>query len=151
MLLGATAAQPSPSSGPESGQFVDIIQAPSSNHYGDLKLQQTQPSAAERVQKLLEQECVEDLQLTALLRKMKLLAHEESFGAEFLKLYHPKFPCVYAAHLSKRTHNKTNRKSNDPNYLLESTTFTKSERRELRWMTAAEGKEERKCWFRIIR
>ncbi|KAM3183053.1 hypothetical protein ACTXT7_011102 [Hymenolepis weldensis] len=58
-------------------QFTNIIQNPSPNPYGNLKaaiLQHTQPFAAERVQKLVQQECVGDLRPNALLTWMKLLA-----------------------------------------------------------------------------
>ncbi|VUZ39991.1 unnamed protein product [Hymenolepis diminuta] len=76
--------------------FADVIQKPSQNPYDDLKaaiLQHTQPSAAERVEKLLQQECTGDLKPTALLNRMKLLAPGESFNMDFWKiLYFKKLP-----------------------------------------------------------
>ncbi|VDL59509.1 unnamed protein product [Hymenolepis diminuta] len=53
---------------------------PSLNPYDDLKtalLQPTQPSVAERVQKLLQQECVGNFRVIALLNEIKLLAPRE--------------------------------------------------------------------------
>ncbi|VUZ44950.1 unnamed protein product, partial [Hymenolepis diminuta] len=74
----------------------DVIQKPSQNPYDDLKaaiLQHTQPSAAERVEKLLQQGWTGDLKPTALLNRMKLLAPGESFDTDFWKLlYFRKLP-----------------------------------------------------------
>ncbi|VUZ48118.1 unnamed protein product [Hymenolepis diminuta] len=67
----------------------DVLQNPSQNPYDDLKaaiLQHTQPSAAERVEKLLQQECTGNLKPIALLNRMKLLAPGESFNTDFWKI-----------------------------------------------------------------
>ncbi|VUZ46811.1 unnamed protein product [Hymenolepis diminuta] len=74
-------------------QFANIIQEPSPNPYDDLKaaiLQHTQQSATERIEKLLQQEWVGELRLTALLNGMKLLAPGESFFWKLL--YFKKLP-----------------------------------------------------------
>ncbi|VUZ42531.1 unnamed protein product, partial [Hymenolepis diminuta] len=75
---------------------ANTIQKPSSNPYYDLKaaiLQYTQLSATERVQKLLQQQCLEDLRPIALVKLMKLLVSGESFETEFWKLlYFEKLP-----------------------------------------------------------
>ncbi|VUZ41571.1 unnamed protein product [Hymenolepis diminuta] len=65
----------------------------SSNPYCGFKvaiLQHTQTSAAVRVEKLLQEECLGDLRPTALLNRMKLLAPEESFDTDFWKLLYSK-------------------------------------------------------------
>ncbi|KAM3171129.1 hypothetical protein ACTXT7_017237 [Hymenolepis weldensis] len=74
----------------------NIIQKPSPNLYGDLKAatsEHTQPSAAGRVEKLLQQECVRESRPAAW---MKLLAPGEPFqsfhplyGTQHDTVYHP--------------------------------------------------------------
>ncbi|KAM3180456.1 hypothetical protein ACTXT7_016243 [Hymenolepis weldensis] len=65
--------------------FANIIHKTFHNPFDDLKaaiLQHTEPSAVERVEKLLQQECVGESRPTAW---MKLLAPGESFHSDFLK------------------------------------------------------------------
>ncbi|VUZ55076.1 unnamed protein product [Hymenolepis diminuta] len=81
---------------PRIVHFANVTQKSSQNPYDDLKaaiLQHTQPSAAERVEKLLQLECIGDLKPTALLYRMKLLAPRECFDTDFWKLlYFKKLP-----------------------------------------------------------
>ncbi|VUZ49246.1 unnamed protein product [Hymenolepis diminuta] len=71
------------------------------NPYDDLKtaiLQHIQPSAAERVEKLLQQECVEELRSSEVFNTMKLFAPGESFDTDYWKPC-PNTPLDFASFL----------------------------------------------------
>ncbi|VUZ54416.1 unnamed protein product [Hymenolepis diminuta] len=79
-------------------QIANIILTSSSNPHDELDaaiLQQTQPSTDERVQQLLQHDCIGDLRPNALLGSMKQFAPEEPFDASFWKLLYFKKPSSY--------------------------------------------------------